>query len=100
MTLEGLRQQVDLLTETNPMMGHRGCRLSLTYPEILHMQVCAILRAALVVAAEGLHPVPEIMVPLVASEQEMRVLAEMIHKTAAEVFAGLPEPIDYKVGTM
>jgi pyruvate, orthophosphate dikinase len=98
--LEELQRQVELLTEANPMMGHRGCRLSLTYPEILHMQVRAILRAALVVAAEGLHPSPEIMVPLIASEREMHVLAEMIHKTAAEVFAGLPRPIDYKVGTM
>lgn len=100
MTLEGLRQQVELLTETNPMMGHRGCRLSLTYPEILHMQVRAILRAALAVAAEGLNPAPEIMVPLVASEQEMSVLAHMIHTTATEVFAGLPNAIEYKIGTM
>jgi len=100
MTLEGLRRQVELLTESNPMMGHRGCRLSLTYPEILHMQVRAILRAALAVAAEGLHPSPEIMVPLVASEQEMRVLARMIHTTASEVFAGLPQAIEYKIGTM
>ncbi len=100
LTLEGVRRQVELLTEVNPMMGHRGCRLSLTYPEILHMQVRAILRAALVVAAEGHAPVPEIMVPLVASEQEMRVLAEMIHATAAEVFAGHGEPIPYKIGTM
>jgi pyruvate,orthophosphate dikinase len=98
--LEGIRQQVHLLTEVNPMMGHRGCRLSLTYPEILHMQVRAILRAALTVTAEGFHPSPEIMVPLVASEQEMRVLAEMIHATAAEVFAGLTSTVDYKIGTM
>jgi pyruvate,orthophosphate dikinase len=100
LTLEGVRRQVELLTESNPMMGHRGCRLCLTYPEILHMQVRAILRAALAVAADGHHPSPEIMVPLVASEQEMRVLAEMIHATAADVFAGLPHAIDYKVGTM
>ncbi len=100
MTLEGLRQQVELLTEANPMMGHRGCRLSLTYPEILHMQVRAILRAALVVAAEGHRPTPEIMVPLVASEQEMRVLAHMIHSTAAEVFEGLQQTVEYKIGTM
>jgi pyruvate,orthophosphate dikinase len=98
--LEGVRQQIELLKEVNPMMGHRGCRLSLTYPEILHMQVRAILRAALTVAAEGHHPCPEIMVPLIASEQEMRVLAEMIHATAAEVFDGCQETVNYKVGTM
>ena len=99
-TLEGIRRQVELLTEANPMMGHRGCRLSLTYPEILEMQVRAILQAALKVAAEGLKPMPEIMVPLVASEQEMAVLARMIHSTAADVFAGSAEKIAYKVGTM
>jgi pyruvate,orthophosphate dikinase len=99
-SLESVRQQIELLKEVNPMMGHRGCRLSLTYPEILQMQVRAILRAALTVAAEGHHPSPEIMVPLVASEQEMRVLSEMIHATAAEVFGGCPKVIKYKVGTM
>lgn len=98
--LEGVRQQVELLTEVNPMMGHRGCRLSLTYPEILHMQVRAILQAALAVKAQGIYPSPEIMVPLVASEQEMRVLAEMIHATAADVFAGLTSVVEYKIGTM
>jgi len=99
-TLEGIRRQVELLTEVNPMMGHRGCRLSLTYPEILHMQVRAILRAALTVKAEGMNPSPEIMVPLVASEEEMRVLTEMIHAAAADVFAGLTPAVDYKIGTM
>jgi pyruvate,orthophosphate dikinase len=98
--LEGIRRQVDLLTEANPMMGHRGCRLSLTYPEILQMQVRAILRAALTVTAEGHKPSPEIMVPMVSSEQEIRILAVMIHETAAEVFAGGTSTIDYKVGTM
>lgn len=99
-TLEGVRRQVELLREVNPMMGHRGCRLSLTYPEILHMQVTAILGAALVVAKEGYTPHPEIMVPLVASEEEMKVLAEMIHCTANELFTTQKERIDYKIGTM
>jgi pyruvate, orthophosphate dikinase len=99
-TLEGIRRQVELLTEVNPMMGHRGCRLSLTYPEILHMQVRAILQAALAVKDVGFHPSPEIMVPLVASEQEMRVLAEMIQATAAEVFAGHASAVNYKIGAM
>jgi pyruvate,orthophosphate dikinase len=98
--LEEIRQRVQQLTEVNPMMCHRGCRLSLTYPEILQMQVRAILRAALTVTAEGFHPSPEIMVPLVASEQEMRVLAEMIHATAADVFERVLNTVDYEIGTM
>ncbi len=100
LTLQEVRDQVEALSETNPMMGHRGCRLSLTYPEILRMQVRAILQAALVVTAEGLTPHPEIMVPLVASEQEMRVLAGLIHETAAEVFSAGRARIDYRIGTM
>jgi pyruvate,orthophosphate dikinase len=100
LALEGIRRHVQLLSEANPMMGHRGCRLSLTYPEILQMQVRAILQAALTIASEGLEPSPEIMVPLVASEEEMRVLAEMIHKTAAEVFSDTSQRVRYTVGTM
>ena len=99
-TLEALRQRVESLTETNPMMGHRGCRLSLTYPEILKMQVRAILLAALNIAGEGLEPSPEIMVPLVASEQEMRVLAGMIHTVAADLFLERGKRVSYTVGTM
>ena len=100
LTLEDMRKQVEALTEANPMMGHRGCRLSLTYPEILEMQVRAILQAALVVAREGKDPQPEIMVPLVSSEQEMEALANLIHKTAREVLAASRGSIAYKVGTM
>ena len=99
-SLEGVRRQIESLTETNPMMGHRGCRLSLTYPEILRMQVSAILQAAIAVEAEGYTPSPEIMVPLVASEEEMKALAGMIHATAAEVFAAQGSAVDYKIGTM
>ena len=82
------------------MMGHRGCRLSLSYPEILEMQVKAILQAALMVSADGFSPAPEIMVPLVASEEEMKVLAERIHKTAAEVFVAQGQEIRYQIGAM
>ena len=98
--LDAMRDRVKALTETNPMMGHRGCRLSLTYPEILAMQVRAILEAAANVIEEGFSPAPEIMVPLVSSEQEMRVLAAMIHRTAAEVLAERGQEVRYKVGTM
>jgi len=100
LTLEGARKRVEQLTEVNPMMGHRGCRLSLTYPEILQMQVRAILRAAIRVSEEGKQPSPEIMVPLVASEQEMQRLAQMIEATASEVFAESSQRVAYRIGTM
>jgi pyruvate, orthophosphate dikinase len=98
--LDAMRRRTKSLAESNPMMGHRGCRLSLTYPEILEMQVRAILQAASNVIKEGFNPVPEIMVPLVSSEQEMQVLAEMIHKTASGVQTASGMTISYKVGTM
>jgi pyruvate, orthophosphate dikinase len=100
LSLQAVQSQLEALSETNPMMGHRGCRLSLTYPEILQMQVRAILQAAIAVAAEGFDPHPEIMVPLVASEQEMRVLAALIHATASEIFIAENTRVDYKIGTM
>ncbi|MGD0443496.1 MAG: pyruvate, phosphate dikinase [Edaphobacter sp.] len=99
-SLRAMRRRVQMLTESNPMMGHRGCRLSLTYPEILNMQVRAILQAVLVVAGEGFEPNPEIMVPLVSSEEEMDVLAQLIHRTAAEVFSSEGRRVPYRVGTM
>ncbi len=95
-----MRERLKELTESNPMMGHRGCRLSLTYPEILQMQVRAVLQAACKVAGEGFEPRPEIMVPLVASEQEMRVLAAMVRKTAAEVLEPYGHTVAYTLGTM
>jgi pyruvate, orthophosphate dikinase len=98
--LQGLRKQMQALSETNPMMGHRGCRLLLTYPEILRMQVRAILQAAIAVSSEGFEPHPEIMVPLVSSEQEMRVLANLIHGTASELFTAEGTRVDYRIGTM
>ena len=100
LSLEAMQRQVALLTETNPMMGHRGCRLSLTYPEILEMQVCAILQAAVAVTKEGYKPIAEIMVPLVSSEEEMRELARMIRATADQVLAGSAHPVEYKIGAM
>jgi pyruvate,orthophosphate dikinase len=100
LSLEAMRRRVESLTEANPMMGHRGCRLSLTYPEILQMQVRAILLAALTVSGEGFDPSPEIMVPLVASEQEMRVLSERIQATAEDLFAQHGKEVSYKIGTM
>jgi pyruvate,orthophosphate dikinase len=99
--LELLAERVKALAETNPMMGHRGCRLSITYPEILEMQVKAILQAAIAVKAEkGLNIVPEIMVPLVASAEEMRWLRYKIDEVASDLFSSCGKSISYQVGTM
>ena len=99
--LELLAERVKALVETNPMMGHRGCRLSITYPEILEMQVKAILQAAIAVQAEkGLEVVPEIMVPLVASAEEMRWLRYKIDDVASDVFTSCGRSISYQVGAM
>jgi len=98
--LKTLLTRVRSLAEANPMMGHRGCRLSITYPEILEMQVRAILQAALTVAAEGFVPVPEIMVPLVACAEEVRHLRELVDQTAARVFDEQGKRIEYSFGTM
>lgn len=98
--LESVSMRIHALTETNPMMGHRGCRLSITYPEILQMQVRAILQAAITVVAEGFNPEPEIMVPLVASAEEMRWLRCKIDETAAIVFEEFGISVPYLVGTM
>lgn len=98
--LEAVSRRVEQLKEANPMMGHRGCRLSLSYPEILDMQVKAILQAGLAVAAEGLDPKPEIMVPLVATEEEMKALAKRIEETAERVFASHGRTIHYTIGAM
>jgi pyruvate,orthophosphate dikinase len=98
--LEGLLTRVRELSESNPMMGLRGCRLGIVYPEILRMQVTAILRAAINVKAEGVVPLPEIMVPLVTCVEEIRYLRKIIDSTAREVFCREGNVIAYHVGTM
>jgi pyruvate, orthophosphate dikinase len=98
--LDELLKRVRELSETNPMMGLRGCRLGIVYPEIIRMQVTAILRAALKVRAEGLVPVTEIMVPLVACVEEIRYLRKVIESTACDVFRENGEVVAYHVGTM
>ena len=95
-----LQTRVRSLSETNPMMGHRGCRVSITYPEVLEMQVKAILQAALAVTEQGYHPLPEIMLPLVACANEVKYLKRKIEETAAEVFASWGATITYSFGTM
>lgn len=98
--LERLLHRVNELGETNPMMGHRGCRLLITYPEILVMQVTALLQAAIAVSTEGQDIRPEVMVPLVACAEEMAVLRTLIDETAAAVFARTGHCLSYSVGTM
>lgn len=95
-----IKMRVEDLHEFNPMMGHRGCRLGISYPEITEMQARAIIEAALNVRHEGIVVKAEIMIPLVGSVREFNAQAEVIRRTAAEVFAERGEQIDYLLGTM
>ena len=96
-----LKRRAKELHETNPMLGHRGCRLGVAYPEIYEMQVRAVLEAALAVkAASGVAPIPEIMHPLVALGLEMKFLRELTDRTAEAVFKDAGDRVDYLVGTM
>jgi pyruvate,orthophosphate dikinase len=89
------------LKETNPMLGHRGCRLGVSYPEIYEMQVRAIIEAAIEIGQSGkAAPCPEIMHPLVAKGEEMKFLRELTDRTAKDVMAEKGAAVDYKVGTM
>jgi len=94
------RRALDL-SEANPMLGHRGCRLGVTYPEIYEMQARAIFEAAVATAKEtGKAPVPEIMIPLVATRKELEITRAQVDKVAKEVFAEAGQSIEYLVGTM
>jgi len=93
-------QRVVSLKELNPMLGHRGCRLGITYPEIYNMQVRAIMEAACELANEGVQVIPEIMIPLVGLVKELSVTREEVCKMAETVMAEKGVKIDYKVGTM
>ncbi len=100
-TAEAIKDKIDELHEFNPMMGHRGCRLAVTYPEIAEMQTRAVLQAALNVHKEkGYDLVPEIMIPLVGSKAELKFVKDVVTKTAEKVFEEYGERIDYHVGTM
>jgi pyruvate,orthophosphate dikinase len=99
-SVEALKRRVAELHEFNPMLGHRGCRLGITYPEIYEMQARAIFEAALAVAMEGEAPVPEIMVPLVATEAELKIIRDLIDRTAHAVFEEWRKSVTYLVGTM
>ena len=95
-----IKEKVDSLKEFNPMMGHRGCRLAITYPEIARMQTRAVLEAAINVKKKGLNPVPEIMIPLVGDAKEFVFVKTIVDLEAKKVFEENNMTIDYKVGTM
>jgi pyruvate,orthophosphate dikinase len=96
-----IRQRAAELAEANPMLGHRGCRLGITFPEIYEMQARAIFEGAIAVAKEtGKAPHPEIMIPLVAMKRELEITRTQVDKVAAEVFAEAGTKIEYSVGTM
>jgi pyruvate,orthophosphate dikinase len=88
------------LRENNPMLGFRGCRLGMIYPEIYEMQIKAILEAACELADEGKKVIPDIMMPLVGTREEMKRLKEMVDRVAAEVMEQVEKPVKYLVGTM
>ncbi|WP_278743925.1 MULTISPECIES: pyruvate, phosphate dikinase [Muribaculaceae] len=100
LTLEEVKAKVDSLEEFNPMLGHRGCRLGITYPEITEMQTRAIIEAALNMKARGIKVFPEIMIPLVGTLKEIQNQADVINITASKVFEERGESVAYKVGTM
>lgn len=100
MTLEKVKQRANSLHEANPMLGHRGCRLPITYPEICEMQTRAIIEAAIECADEGIKVLPEIEVPLTGSKKELDIVKDIIDTTAAKVFAEKGKKIVYEVGSM
>jgi pyruvate,orthophosphate dikinase len=99
-TPEVIKSKVHDLEEFNPMLGHRGCRLGNTYPEITEMQTRAIIEAALNLKAKGIDAKPEIMVPLIGSVKELKMQPAIIHQPAKQVFAEKGNTIDFLVGTM
>ncbi len=99
--VETLKRRASELHEFNPMLGHRGCRLGVTYPEIYEMQARAIFEAACDVAASsGEAPIPEVMIPLVATRRELELMKAVVDKAAQDVFAEKGRTIEYLVGTM
>ena len=101
LTFEDIKTTVESLHEFNPMMGHRGCRLAVSYPEIAEMQTRAVIEAAIVVKQnKGLDIVPEIMIPLVGEIKELKFVKDVVVKTAKEVMAEKGVELQYQVGTM
>ena len=100
MTFESLKSRIESLKEFNPMMGHRGCRLAITYPEIAEMQTRAVIQAAINVNKKGMNVVPEIMIPLVGDENELKYVKNIVTKVADEIIANEKVELPYHVGTM
>lgn len=101
MDLKALKAQADALHESNPMLGHRGCRLGITFPEIYAMQARAIFEAAVAVAKDsGSKPVPEVMIPLVGTRKELDILKAVVDAEAEAVFSETGTTLEYLVGTM
>ncbi len=100
MTFSDLKGIVAGLHEFNPMMGHRGCRLAVSYPEIAEMQTRAVIEAAINVNKTGMSVIPEIMIPLVGEIKELKYVKDIVVRTAAEVIEKAGVKLDYKVGTM
>ena len=99
--VEHLKRRAGELHEFNPMLGHRGCRLGITFPEIYEMQARAIFEAACDVAEKsGDAPIPEVMIPLVATRKELEILRALVDRVAVEVFAEKGRTLEYMVGTM
>ncbi|HEX2516134.1 MAG TPA: pyruvate, phosphate dikinase [Chloroflexota bacterium] len=99
-TVEQVRQRIEALHEQNPMLGFRGCRLGIQYPEITEMQARAIFRAAVAVARDGVKVLPEIMIPLVSDLNELQIQEEIVRRVAEEELAGAGVEVPYLVGTM
>ena len=99
-TVETISKKINALQEFNPMLGFRGCRLAIVYPEILEMQVRAIIEAAITVKRQGVKVHPEIMIPLVGIYKEFQFCREHAEKVIAKVFEEQGLKVDYKIGTM
>ena len=99
-SVEELHHIIDSLKEFNPMMGHRGCRLAITYPEIAEMQTRAVIEAAINVGKKGIKVTPEIMIPLVGDVNELKYVKEIVTKTADEIIKEANVELKYEVGTM
>ena len=100
MSFDALKTRIESLKEFNPMMGHRGCRLAITYPEIAKMQTRAVIEAAINVNKENLSVVPEIMIPLVGDINELKFVKKVVCETADEIIKNAGVSLEYKVGTM
>lgn len=98
--LEELMSKVAALHESNPMLGHRGCRLGITFPEVYRMQARAIFEAAVELVKEGFNPIPEVMIPLVSHVEELRLTKRDVQEVAEEVIAKAGTKVKYMVGTM